>query len=267
MGSFFLDRGCVGLLFGLLHQIMFSSGGSSHDDYATAKKGAGTSTGTALFVLSSSDSSDDDCMGVKNGLTPPLKSTGLEPETEDEKEDNNGAVFFCGNKEQYEATYPHEDGKMTRSADEVEASPASVRERKWNDNYHAAVAAYKANSFTDLTSGSPLYSWLHQAKKHVTMFQTFLERGGCPKDYESGSSCWTAERIDMVHPLVEAAFLDKKRKKRHTRTPRRTLPPGGLGTATHRPTSSATRPTLSHHVRNSDTGIRNSFDFSISARR
>jgi hypothetical protein len=97
------------------------------------------------------------------------------------------------------------------------------------------------------------------------MFQMFLERGGCPKDYESGSgsSCWTAERIDMVRPLVEAAFLDKKRKKRHTSTPRRTLPPGGLGTATHRPTSSATRPMLSHHFQNSDTGISNSFDFSM----
>jgi hypothetical protein len=79
-----------------------SSTGSSYG-YAKAR----TSTIDLLSVSSSEPDTSDDKTGGKDGLTPPLKSTGLETEEEEEEEERGGRRqrFFCGNGEQYAAVY------------------------------------------------------------------------------------------------------------------------------------------------------------------
>jgi hypothetical protein len=62
-----------------------SSTGSSYG-YAKAR----TSTIDLLSVSSSEPDTSDDKTGGKDGLTPPLKSTGLETEEEEEEEERGG---------------------------------------------------------------------------------------------------------------------------------------------------------------------------------
>jgi hypothetical protein len=63
--------------------------GSSYG-YAKAR----TSTIDLLSVSSSEPDTSEDKTGGKDGLTPPLKSTGLEMEEEEEEEDDDDSVFF-----------------------------------------------------------------------------------------------------------------------------------------------------------------------------
>jgi hypothetical protein len=87
-----------------------------------------------------------------------------------------------------------------------------------------------------------------------------LRNGGSSHQHDQNqaqySSSWTADRIEMVRDLVTAF------NNHHGARAGGTATPGGVGTVGHHCRPAASRPTLSH-VRHSDRGVSNSFDFSM----
>ena len=185
------------------------------------------------------DTDDDGDYGDEttplNGFLQPIKSTGFE--SDDDDDDDN--IILCGTEEKMMAS----DGKPAKKKSRTEERPIETKSVKnWKEQHRRTEVKWESTKFVDVFSGDPLYSWLGSATKKVSRYDSEIEKGVSPLEYDqnSASGCWTSARINLVRPLVKAfkncgaKHSGKRMGKSHS----------------HRPAM----PTLSHR-RNSDSGV------------
>ena len=172
-----------------------------------------------------------------NGFLQPIKSTGFESDDDADADDDD--IILCGTEEKMMAS----DGKPAKKKSRTEERPIETKsEKNWKKQHRRAEVNWESSQFVDVFSGDPLYSWLVSATKNVSRYDSEIEKGVSPLEYDqnSASGCWTSARINQVRPLVKAfkncgaKHSGKRRGKSHS----------------HRPAM----PTLSHR-RNSDSGV------------